>query len=120
MLLTHYKDQPECVMRIMDSLLDREIHPQFKSPILAQYFVCNGSRLGNPSAGGVLSNHVQGNNNNNAVGNSGPSQSQNQLRNMPHGDVRNHQSLAERFVTVMSTCEAHLNVILLQIGRAQL
>ena len=52
-------------MKIMDSLLDREVHPQFKSPILANYYVCNGSRLtgNNNNVGQQPANAASANNN---------------------------------------------------------
>ena len=38
LLLTTYKDQPERMAKIMDKILDKEIHPLFKSPILPCYY----------------------------------------------------------------------------------
>jgi hypothetical protein len=42
MLLTHYKNCPLSIAKIMAQLLDTEVHPQFKSPILPSYYVCGG------------------------------------------------------------------------------
>jgi hypothetical protein len=38
-LLVHYKDQPEKVARIMDNLLDKEVHPLFKSPLVPSCYL---------------------------------------------------------------------------------
>ncbi len=38
LLLTHYKDCPVSVAKLMAKLLDTEVHPQFKSPILPDYY----------------------------------------------------------------------------------
>ena len=38
-LLVHYKDSAEKVARIMDKLLDKEVHPDFKSPLMPSYYV---------------------------------------------------------------------------------
>ena len=39
MLLVHYKDQPEKLARIMEKLLDKDIHQLGKSPIQTSYYV---------------------------------------------------------------------------------
>ena len=39
MLLVHYKDQPEKLAKIMDKLLDKDIHQLMKSPIQTSYYV---------------------------------------------------------------------------------
>ena len=46
-LLVTYKDDPERLARIMDKLLDKDIHQMFKTPILPSYYTCRG---GPPSA----------------------------------------------------------------------
>ena len=38
LLLTTYKDQPDRMAKIMDKILDKEIHPLFKSPVLPCYY----------------------------------------------------------------------------------
>lgn len=40
-LLVHYKDDPIKVARIMDKLLDRDVHQLIKSPILSSYYTSN-------------------------------------------------------------------------------
>ncbi|XP_023288160.1 zinc finger SWIM domain-containing protein 8 isoform X2 [Orussus abietinus] len=40
-LLVHYKDEPMKVARIMDKLLDRDVHQLIKSPILSSYYSSN-------------------------------------------------------------------------------
>ena len=40
-LLVHYKDQPAKVAKIMDKLLDREIHQLIKTPIVSSYYSPN-------------------------------------------------------------------------------
>ncbi|CAK9795279.1 Zinc finger SWIM domain-containing protein 8 homolog [Anthophora quadrimaculata] len=40
-LLVHYKDEPTKVARIMDKLLDRDVHQLIKSPILSSYYTSN-------------------------------------------------------------------------------
>lgn len=47
-LLVTYKDDPERLARIMDKLLDKDIHQMFKTPILPSYYT---SRPGQASAG---------------------------------------------------------------------
>jgi hypothetical protein len=37
-LLVHYKDAPGKVARIMDKLLDREVHQLFKTPIVCTMY----------------------------------------------------------------------------------
>lgn len=37
----HYKDEPTKVARIMDKLLDRDVHQLIKSPILSSYYTSN-------------------------------------------------------------------------------
>ena len=48
-LLVTYKDDPERLARIMDKLLDKDIHQMFKTPILPSYYTC---RPGQQSAAG--------------------------------------------------------------------
>ena len=43
LLLSHYKDQPERLCKIMDKILDKEIHQLFKSPILPNYYVMSNA-----------------------------------------------------------------------------
>lgn len=40
-LLVHYKDDSEKLARIMDKLLDREVHQLIKAPLLASYYSSN-------------------------------------------------------------------------------
>ncbi|XP_026480061.1 zinc finger SWIM domain-containing protein 8-like [Ctenocephalides felis] len=40
-LLNHYKQEPNKIARIMDKLLDREIHQLIKTPILSSYYSSN-------------------------------------------------------------------------------
>ncbi|XP_026286597.1 zinc finger SWIM domain-containing protein 8 homolog isoform X2 [Frankliniella occidentalis] len=40
-LLYHYKDDPEKVARIMDKLLDRDVHQLLKTPLLPCYYTAN-------------------------------------------------------------------------------
>ncbi|XP_032453263.1 zinc finger SWIM domain-containing protein 8 isoform X6 [Nasonia vitripennis] len=40
-LLVHYKDEPKKVARIMDKLLDRDVHQLIKSPIVSSYYSSN-------------------------------------------------------------------------------
>ncbi|XP_043499064.1 zinc finger SWIM domain-containing protein 8 homolog isoform X7 [Polistes fuscatus] len=40
-LLVHYKDAPAKVARIMNKLLDRDVHQLIKSPILSSYYTAN-------------------------------------------------------------------------------
>jgi len=42
-LLVTYKDDPERLTRIMDKLLDKDIHQMFKSPILPSYYTCRST-----------------------------------------------------------------------------
>ena len=43
LLLVHYKDEPERIAKIMDKLLDKEIHPLFKSPITPHYYMAGSN-----------------------------------------------------------------------------
>ena len=40
MLLVNYKDDPEKLAKIMDKLLDKDIHQMCKSPLLPNYYTC--------------------------------------------------------------------------------
>lgn len=40
-LLTHYKDDQDRLARIMDKLLDKEVHQMYKAPSLPTYYVNN-------------------------------------------------------------------------------
>lgn len=42
-LLVHYKDDPGKVARIMDKLLDREVHQLLKTPIVSSMYSSNPS-----------------------------------------------------------------------------
>ncbi|XP_034935813.1 zinc finger SWIM domain-containing protein 8 isoform X2 [Chelonus insularis] len=42
-LLLHYKDEPTKVAKIMDKLLDRDIHQLIKSPIISSYYISNAT-----------------------------------------------------------------------------
>ena len=42
LLLVHYKDQPEKLAKIMEKILDKEVHQLFKAPILPNYYIANG------------------------------------------------------------------------------
>ena len=43
LLLVHYKDQPERLAKIMEKILDKEVHQLFKAPILPNYYIANGA-----------------------------------------------------------------------------
>lgn len=40
-LLVHYKDDPVKLARIMDKLLDRDVHQLIRSPIQSSYYTSN-------------------------------------------------------------------------------
>lgn len=40
-LLVHYKSEPAKVARIMNKLLDRDVHQLIKTPILPKYYTSN-------------------------------------------------------------------------------
>lgn len=40
-LLTHYKDDQDRLARIMDKLLDKEVHQMYKAPSLPTYYINN-------------------------------------------------------------------------------
>jgi len=46
MLLVNYKDDPERLTKIMEKLLDKDIHQMHKSPILPSYYACRPSPTG--------------------------------------------------------------------------
>ena len=49
-LLVTYKEEAERLTRVMDKLLDKDIHQMFKSPILASYYTCRPSQPAAPAA----------------------------------------------------------------------
>ena len=49
-LLVTYKDDPERLARVMDKLLDKDIHQLFKSPILSSYYTCQPGAAVQPPA----------------------------------------------------------------------
>jgi hypothetical protein len=48
-LLVNYKDDPDKLSKIMDKLLDKDIHQMCKTPLLPNYYTCQGSRSSAPS-----------------------------------------------------------------------
>ena len=48
-LLVNYKDDPDKLSKIMDKLLDKDIHQMCKTPLLPNYYTCQGSRTSAPS-----------------------------------------------------------------------
>merc|ERR1719450_436577 len=48
-LLVSYKEDPHRLTRIMDKLLDKDIHQLFKSPILPSYYTCRPTDTSAPS-----------------------------------------------------------------------
>lgn len=40
-LLVHYKDDPNKLARIMDKLLDRDVHQLIKTPVGSSYYTSN-------------------------------------------------------------------------------
>ena len=64
LLLVHYKDQPEKLAKIMEKILDKEVHQLFKAQILPNYYVANtvgGSGGGNANQQANINNRL-GNN----------------------------------------------------------
>ena len=60
LLLVHYKDQPERLAKIMEKILDKEVHQLFKAPILPNYYVANtSSGNGNPSSANRMANTLR-------------------------------------------------------------
>ena len=57
MLLVHYKDDPDKLARIMEKLLDREVHPLYKAPLLSTFYTNNPTPMGHNSAGGSHSGY---------------------------------------------------------------
>ncbi|XP_059097624.1 zinc finger SWIM domain-containing protein 8-like [Tigriopus californicus] len=47
LLLTHYKDDPTRLAQIMEQLLDKEMNPLFKSPIIPAAYYINGRSVNN-------------------------------------------------------------------------
>ena len=43
-LLVSYKDDPDKLAKIMDKLLDKDIHQMCKTPLLSNYYTCSNSR----------------------------------------------------------------------------
>lgn len=41
MLLVHYKDDPDKLAKIMEKLLDRQVHPLYKAPLLSSFYTNN-------------------------------------------------------------------------------
>lgn len=48
-LLTHYKDDQDRLARIMDKLLDKEVHQMYKAPSLPTYYINNAPSQVNQS-----------------------------------------------------------------------
>ena len=60
LLLVHYKDQPERLAKIMEKILDKEVHQLFKAPILPNYYVANGGGgNGNPLSTNRTANNLR-------------------------------------------------------------
>ena len=50
MLLVHYKDDPDKLAKIMEKLLDRQIHPLYKAPLLSSFYTNNPTPMGSSSS----------------------------------------------------------------------
>lgn len=46
MLLVHYKDDPDKLAKIMEKLLDRQVHPLYKAPLLSSFYTNNPTPMG--------------------------------------------------------------------------
>lgn len=46
MLLVHYKDDPNKLAKIMEKLLDRQVHPLYKAPLLSSFYTNNPTPMG--------------------------------------------------------------------------
>lgn len=49
MLLVHYKDDPDKLAKIMEKLLDRQVHPLYKAPLLSSFYTNNPTPMGQSS-----------------------------------------------------------------------
>ena len=59
-LLVTYKDDPERLARIMDKLLDKDIHQMFKTPILPSYYTSRPGQQTAPPAAPLLEPQAAG------------------------------------------------------------
>lgn len=50
MLLVHYKDDPDKLAKIMEKLLDRQVHPLYKAPLLSSFYTNNPTPMGQSCA----------------------------------------------------------------------
>lgn len=50
MLLVHYKDDPDKLAKIMEKLLDRQVHPLYKAPLLSSFYTNNPTPMGQTSS----------------------------------------------------------------------
>lgn len=57
-LLVTYKDDPDRLAKIMEKLLDKEVHQMCKIPLLANFYTCRGSSVGG-AGGGVAQQPLQ-------------------------------------------------------------
>ena len=57
MLLVHYKDDPDKLAKIMEKLLDREIHPLYKAPLLSSFYTNNPTPMGHSCTHGSRQHH---------------------------------------------------------------
>ena len=55
-LLIHYKDDPDKLAKIMEKLLDREIHPLYKAPLLSSFYI-NPTPMGHSCTHGNRQHH---------------------------------------------------------------
>ena len=46
MLLIYYKDDPDKLAKIMEKLLDRQVHPLYKAPLLSSFYTNNPTPMG--------------------------------------------------------------------------
>lgn len=46
MLLVHYKDDADKLAKIMEKLLDRQVHPLYKAPLLSSFYTNNPTPMG--------------------------------------------------------------------------
>ena len=72
LLLVHYKDQPEKLAKIMEKILDKEVHQLFKAPILPNYYVASGvGPGGNQPSSNRIVNSLRAPSQNQSIGEGG-------------------------------------------------
>ncbi len=57
MLLVHYKDDPDKLAKIMDKLLDRQVHPLYKAPLLSSFYTNNPTPMGHHNSASASTRH---------------------------------------------------------------